>query len=275
MLIYKVTNNINGCIYIGQTTLSLEKRKQRHELESRSKKKKTVKFHNALLKYGFDNFTWETIRECDSQEELDYYEKYYIQFYDSCNRVTGYNLKYGGREGGIYTEEAKENLSRSTKLNWENPEYAKRALEGLRKGTETMKERASKNYIEHICPVCGKTFRTKNWDSHTYCSLECANKELKSFLSYKSELGIAKIKEKYSSVKEGRLNLIKEWLSTNEDTVIQAKLNNLKFLNDLAQFIGVKDTRSLGKVLGVKYKKDILLELKNIIKCTPTNEETH
>ena len=31
MLIYKVTNNINGQIYIGQTTLSLEQRKYKHE----------------------------------------------------------------------------------------------------------------------------------------------------------------------------------------------------------------------------------------------------
>lgn len=275
MLIYKVTNNINGCIYIGQTTLSLEERKYKHEQESRSRYRKTVKFHNALLKYGFDNFTWEVVKECNTQEELDYFEKYYIQLYNSCDRAVGYNLKYGGRTGGIFSEEAKENLSKSTKLKWENPECAEKMLNGLRRGTKTMKERASKNYIEHICPVCGKTFRTKNWDSHTYCSLECANKKLKSSLLYKSELGVAKIKERYSSVKEDRLTLIKEWLNTNKDIVIQAKLNNLKFLNDLAQFIGVKDTRSLGKVLGVKYRKDILLELKNIIKCTPTNEETH
>lgn len=210
MLIYKVTNNINGCIYIGQTTLSLEERKYKHEQESRNRYRKTVKFHNALLKYGFDNFTWEVVKEYDTQEELDYFEKYYIQLYNSCDRALGYNLKYGGRTGGIFSEEAKEDLGRSTKLKWENLECAERMLSGLRKGTKAVKERASKNYIEHICPVCGKTFRTKNWDSHTYCSLECANKELKSSLSYKSELGVAKIKEKYSFVKEDRLTLIKE-----------------------------------------------------------------
>ena len=67
MLIYKVTNNINGQIYIGQTTLSLEQRKYKHEQESRSKYRKTVKFHNALLKYGFSNFTWEILKECNYQ----------------------------------------------------------------------------------------------------------------------------------------------------------------------------------------------------------------
>ena len=96
MLIYKVTNNINGQIYIGQTTLSLEQRKYKHEQESRSKYRKTIKFHNALLKYGFSNFTWEILRKCNSQEELDYFEKYYIQLYNSCDRNKGYNLKYVG-----------------------------------------------------------------------------------------------------------------------------------------------------------------------------------
>ena len=275
MLIYKVTNNINGQIYIGQTTLSLEQRKYKHEQESRSKYRKTVKFHNALLKYGFSNFTWEILRKCNSQEELDYFEKYYIQLYDSCNRNKGYNLKYGGRTGGIFSEEAKENLSKSTKLKWENPECAEKMLKGLRKGTETMKEKASKNYIEHICPVCRKTFRTKNWDSHIYCSIKCANQVLKNSLSYKSKLGVLKIRENYLSIREERMSLIKEWVNTNKDLIIKDKLNNLKFLNTLAQFIGVKDTRSLGKVLEVKYKKDILFKLKNIIKCTPNNEETH
>ena len=263
MLIYKVTNNINGCIYIGQTTLSLEKRKFKHEQESRNKYRKTVKFHNALLKYGFANFTWEIIKECNTQEELDYFEKYYIQLYNSCDRVIGYNLKYGGRTGGIFSEEAKENLSKSTKLKWKNSECAEKMLKGLIKGTEIVKEKASKNYI------------TQNWNSHTYCSIECANKALKSSLLYKSKLGVTKIKENYSLIKKYRLDLIKEWLISNRNIVIQTKQNNLKFLNDLAQFIGVKDIRSLGKVLGVKYRKDILLELKNIIKCTPSNEETH
>ena len=73
----------------------------------------------------------------------------------------------------------------------------------------------------------------------------------------------------------GQTTLSLEQRKYKKDLIIKAKLNNLKFLNTLAQFIGVKDIRSLGKVLEVKYKKDILFKLKNIIKCTPNNEETH
>lgn len=272
MLIYKVTNKLNGCIYIGQTSLSLQERRYRHEQESLNIYRKTVKFHNALLKYGFNNFIWEVIRECNSQEELDYYEKYYISLYDSCNRQRGYNLKYGGKTGGVFTEEAKENLGKSTIVKWTNPECANKMLAGLRKGTETIKRKALENYIEHICPVCGKTFRTKNWDSHKYCSLQCANEVLKSTLAEKSKLGVIKLEEKYSKVKSDRLKLVEEWVRNNRDIILNAKLNNLKFLKELALHIGVKDTRSLGKVLEVKYKKDILGKLLDIIKCTPNSQ---
>ena len=74
MLIYKVTNKINGKVYIGQTIHSLEHRKNGHERGARCERRTTVKFHNALLKYGYDSFYWEVLRECTTQDELDYYE---------------------------------------------------------------------------------------------------------------------------------------------------------------------------------------------------------
>ena len=139
-------------------------------------------------------------------------------------------------------------------------------LEGLRKGTETCKLKAENNYIMHICPVCGTEFKTKNWNSHVYCSLECANMHLKDSLLDKSRLGVEKIKDQYKETKENRNNLIIEWVKNNTEIIINAKLNNLTFLKDLALFIGVKDTRSLGKVLDVTYKKDILNKLKELVK---------
>lgn len=68
MIIYKVTNNLNGNVYIGQTSKTLEERRSKHEKESLTENRKTVKFHNALQKYGFENFTWEILKTCSSQE---------------------------------------------------------------------------------------------------------------------------------------------------------------------------------------------------------------
>ena len=68
--------------------------------------------------------------------------------------------------------------------------------------------------------------------------------------------------------------MIKQWALDNKEIIINVKLNNLKFLNDLSLYIGLKDTRSLGKILDVQYKRDIVKVLQNMIKCTPTIQET-
>lgn len=267
MIIYKVTNNLNGNVYIGQTSKTLEERRSKHEKESLTENRKTVKFHNALQKYGFENFTWEILKTCSSQEQLDFYEEYYIQKYNSLDREKGYNLKHGGKFGGCYSEEARVNMGEASKKKWKDPGCASKMLAGLRKGTETVKQKAKEIFVEHICPVCGKSFKTKNWDSHIYCSLGCANKaNVENGICTKNlELATAKNKEKYSIIKEERLKLIYNWLEANSNLVLNAKLNNLKFLEDLCIYIGVKDTRSLGKVLDVKYKKEIINKLKEII----------
>lgn len=278
MLIYKVTNILNHQVYVGQTIYTLEKRKSEHEKEALNKNRKTVKFHNALLKYGFENFKWEALKECDSQEELDYYETLYIEKFNCLDRNKGYNLKSGGKLGGCYSKEAKENMGESTKKKWENPECALKMLEGLRKGTETVKLKALNNYKSHECPVCHKEFKTKNWNTHTYCSLKCANLALKSSMKEKSILGTKIIKENYKKVKDNRYNLILEWAKNKEniDLVNNSKLNNLKYLNALADYVGVKDTRSLGKVLNVEYKKDIHNKLKDLIKmyAVPSDDKS-
>lgn len=268
MIIYKVTNKINGKVYVGQTIHSLEHRKSGHERDARCQKKTTVKFHNALLKYGFESFDWEVLKECVSQEELDYWEDYYIKEFDCLNRDKGYNLKSGGKVGNVYTDELREKIGETTKEKWKNPELAERMLKGLRKGTETAKRKAENFYIDFECPYCHKVIKMKPWQAKNrkYCSQECANEaKLKDNIKH-LELATEINKENYEKVKDERYTLILEWLNKNKDLVINCKMNKLTFLNDLASFINVKDTRTVGKVLGVSGKKDIILKLKELIK---------
>jgi len=95
MIIYKATNKIDGKCYIGQTVKSLKHRIQRHI--QRCKSNGNFYFHNALRKYGFDNFQWEILCECESKEEMDEMEFHYIKQYDSYNN--GYNMTWGGDKG--------------------------------------------------------------------------------------------------------------------------------------------------------------------------------
>jgi group I intron endonuclease len=113
MIIYKAINKINGKIYIGQTMQTLEGRTSHHYSDARRGKGKTY-FHMALLKYQPEDFMWETICCCNSIDELNICEEYWIAFYDSTNRNKGYNLKKGGYNK-THSEETRLKISEGQK----------------------------------------------------------------------------------------------------------------------------------------------------------------
>lgn len=91
MFIYKITNLINGKIYIGQTTRSVEVRFRYHCYNSKSRSL----IRNAINKYGKENFKIELIKECNSIIELNEQEIYYIKTHNSLT-PNGYNIQKGG-----------------------------------------------------------------------------------------------------------------------------------------------------------------------------------
>lgn len=109
--IYKVTNNINGKVYIGQS-INIEKRWKNHINHSfnNSYSDYNSVFHKAIRKYGIDNFNFEIIEEC-KKEELNKQEKYWIKYYNSylgfenCN---GYNMTLGGETSNAHILTYKE-----------------------------------------------------------------------------------------------------------------------------------------------------------------------
>jgi hypothetical protein len=140
--------------------------------------------------------------------------------------------------------------------------------EGLRKGTETIKQRALENFVDFECPVCHKVIKLKPCEAkhRTYCSQECSQKARHEEVIEKAKLATQVNMENYAKLKDERYNLILKWLHDNKELVLNCKMNRLNFLNDLAEFIGVKDTRTVGKVLGVSGKRDIIIKLKELIK---------
>ncbi len=122
-IIYKVTNKINGKVYIGQTTQSFKKRKYNHLYAAKTDKysnKCRDYFHKALTKYGFENFVWCVLEVCDSKHNLDLAEQWYIRYYKSFVGFissNGYNLTMGGNgnSGLIFSDEHRMKLSKSRK----------------------------------------------------------------------------------------------------------------------------------------------------------------
>lgn len=91
-IIYTCTNLINGKVYVGQTTRSLDKRMYEH-LQNKHKGR-TTKFYRALTKYDESVFKWEQIDFATSKEDLCTKEIFYIRKFNSFAK--GYNMTKGG-----------------------------------------------------------------------------------------------------------------------------------------------------------------------------------
>ena len=97
MIIYKVTNNINNKIYVGQTINTLEYRRNQHERSINYKNTRNNAFSRALKKYGINNFTWEVIDNADNLDQLNQKEEYWISKLNCLiDSGLGYNIKRGG-----------------------------------------------------------------------------------------------------------------------------------------------------------------------------------
>jgi len=90
MVIYKITNKINGKIYIGQTIAKLQHRWAVHKA---SKRKSPLT--SAFKSYGVENFIIEPIASCLDVSFLDELEIKLIEAHD-CLYPKGYNLLKGG-----------------------------------------------------------------------------------------------------------------------------------------------------------------------------------
>ena len=88
--IYKITNKLNGKVYIGKTTYPLQTRFQQHCYNSQ---KINTYFYNDIKKYGIENFEIDLLEEVDINN-LSEREVFYIKQFDSFN--FGYNSTLGG-----------------------------------------------------------------------------------------------------------------------------------------------------------------------------------
>lgn len=95
--IYKITNTVNGKVYIGFST-NPEYRFEQHKKESTKKFPKSI-FHKAIKKYTWNNFKKEVIYGSkDHKYCLEEMEQYFISEYNSYEN--GYNMTLGG--GGSF-----------------------------------------------------------------------------------------------------------------------------------------------------------------------------
>lgn len=222
-IIYKVTNKVNGKSYIGQTRYTLEFRWRQH-----LHKKDNVYFHNAIKKYGAENFSLEVLEECDV-DKLNSREIFYIAKYNTFEN--GYNLTLGG-DG-----------NRRLILDDKYEEIKAMYLAGFSSNKIATLYSVDKATIVKILRQLGVKIKSKKIDINNQEFLElvqdyksgyslkelakrydCSDKGLKEYLKNK---GI-NLKEKYSILEDNQaqINLIKEYTDPYSTKKLSELLSN-------------------------------------------------
>jgi len=150
MYIYKIENKLNGKVYIGQSTKSVD------DSDDYYGSGKLIQM--AIKKYGLENFDKTILCECVSRAELDENEIYYIQKYNSIE--CGYNISAGGN-GGNLGEYVNKQISETVKLLWESGRYSNVDFSTCKLGrcvSESTKQKISEAQLGENGYWYGKTF---------------------------------------------------------------------------------------------------------------------
>lgn len=119
-VIYLITNLINNKKYVGQTRQGREeKRWQEHFVYTVNDNKV---LHNAIRKYGHENFEFKVIENGIPEELVDEREQYYIKYYNTFYlNGQGYNMTEGGQgiHGYLHSDDTKQRIKESNLNTWQ------------------------------------------------------------------------------------------------------------------------------------------------------------
>jgi group I intron endonuclease len=166
--IYKIENNVNSKLYIGQTINSTNKRFRKHLSQINSQNQCSA-LYSAIRKYGKENFIITEIISGDfTKDELNNLEIFFIKHYKTLS-PNGYNLQTGGSSTELAEDVKKrisntllgreitwgDKISETLKKKWENPEYREKQTKQrhnkrgkYREGIVREKLRVKIDYIE-------------------------------------------------------------------------------------------------------------------------------
>ena len=157
--LYKITNVLSGKIYIGQSNKEKERWRQ-HKYFARQEN--PVQYvHRAMAKYGVDNFIYEVIAMCRTQEDADETEAQLIIQYDSRNKKYGYNRSPGGDlcwNRGLPTEQQPMYGKRQS-------EYFLQRMSEVHTGKTVIHSKKTKQKISESCRGIAKSDEWKKKNS--------------------------------------------------------------------------------------------------------------
>jgi len=99
MIVYRVTNQRNGKVYVGKTEKAVRVRWGEHQYQALHGS--VYYFHKAIRKYGVDAFQVEILYIAETMGELNAMETFFIVLHQSFNSENGYNQTMGGEGGAM------------------------------------------------------------------------------------------------------------------------------------------------------------------------------
>lgn len=181
--VYAHINKYNGKIYIGQT----QNIKERWRCNGKNYFS-SIKFFNAIKKYGWDNFIHIVIKSNLSRTEADNLEDLLIQNLNTIKN--GYNIKRGGSRGPL----SKHSLDKMSK--------------SLKTGYKEHPERIEKIRNKALGRIPSKESRTKMSHSNKKVLLLTINGEIGSIRYWAKRIGMTHPPLIYRKNKYGINNLI-------------------------------------------------------------------
>lgn len=125
--IYIVRNTVNGKIYVGQTSRSVDRRWKEHVRCSRN-----YPLSKAIRKYGEAAFEREEIDSTENRNLADLLERLYILMYYADDKGMGYNLAEGG-EGMVPAPDVLARRNESIRSFWADSDNRRRHSERCKK----------------------------------------------------------------------------------------------------------------------------------------------
>jgi group I intron endonuclease len=114
-IIYRITNRINGKVYIGQTIQGMKQRKAEH-FHRFNLGERDHKIYRAFRKYGWEQFQFDVICSALDEQHLNSLEQHFITEYNCFNR--GYNMTCGGDSVSQETRDKISAAQKGRKIPW-------------------------------------------------------------------------------------------------------------------------------------------------------------